>query len=54
MSEEERLMFMEGGGRGRGLYITHRIIRLLNGKLELRVGLKTTTMVVRLPIHRDS
>ena len=36
---------------GRGLYITHRIIRLIKGKLEIRVGLNTTTLVVRLPRH---
>ena len=51
ISEEERLRLLEGEGRGRGLYITHRIIRLINGKLEIKVGKNTTTIVVRLPIH---
>ena len=51
ISEEERLRLLEGEGQGRGLYITHRIIRLIKGKLEIRVGLNTTTLVVRLPRH---
>jgi len=52
ISEEERLRLLEGEGRGRGIYITHRIVRLLKGKLEVRVGSDTTTLVVRLPIHQ--
>jgi len=51
ISEEERLRLLEGEGRGRGLYITHRIVRLLKGKIEVRLGSDTTTVVVRLPIH---
>jgi signal transduction histidine kinase len=50
ISEEERLRLLEGEGRGRGLYITHRIVRLLKGKIEVSVGSDTTTLVVRLPI----
>lgn len=53
ISEEERLRLLEGEGRGRGLYITHRIVRLLKGKIEVRVGSDTTTLVVRLPIHQE-
>lgn len=53
ISEEERLRLLEGEGRGRGLYITHRIIRLIKGKLEIRVGKNTTTLVVRLPTYED-
>ncbi len=53
ISEEERLRLLEGEGRGRGIYITHRIVRLLKGKLEVRVGSDTTTLVVRLPIHQE-
>jgi signal transduction histidine kinase len=53
ISEEERLRLLEGEGRGRGLYITHRIVRLLKGKLEVRVGSNTTTLVVRLPVHEE-
>jgi len=54
ISEEERLRLLEGEGRGRGLYITHRIIRLIKGKLEIRVGKNTTTLVVRLPAYEDN
>ena len=53
ISEEERLRLLEGEGRGRGIYITHRIIRLLNGKIEVRVGKNTTTLIVRLPIYQE-
>ena len=53
ISEEERLRLLEGEGQGRGLYITHRIIRLLKGKIDIHVGRNTTTLVVRLPIHKD-
>ena len=38
ISEEERFKLLEGEGRGRGLYITHRIVRLLKGKIDVRVG----------------
>jgi signal transduction histidine kinase len=54
ISEEERLRLLEGESQGRGLYITSRIIRVLQGKIEIQVGKKTTTVVVRLPIYRDT
>ena len=50
ISEEERLRLLEGEGQGRGLYITHRIIRLLKGRIDIRVGRNTTTLVVQLPM----
>jgi len=49
ISEEERLRLLEGEGRGRGLYITHRIVGLLKGKIDIRLGKQTTTVIVRLP-----
>ena len=49
ISEEERLRLLEGEGRGRGLYITHRIIGLLKGKIDIRLGKNTTTLIVCLP-----
>jgi signal transduction histidine kinase len=49
VSEEERLRLLEGEGRGRGLYITHRIVGLLKGKIDIRIGKQTTTVIVRLP-----
>jgi signal transduction histidine kinase len=53
LTEEDRVRILEGEARGRGLYITRRIIRLLNGEVEIRVGKDTTTFVVRLPLYRD-
>ncbi len=49
MSDEDRLRFLLGEGRGRGFYITQRIIRILKGKIEIKGGEETTTFVVRLP-----
>jgi signal transduction histidine kinase len=52
ISEEDRLKILEGGGQGRGFYIIHRIIRLLNGKIEIQEEKdNTTTFVVRLPMN---
>jgi signal transduction histidine kinase len=52
ISEEERLRLLEGEGRGRGIYITHRILRLLKGKIDVHVGRDSTTLIVRLPLDR--
>jgi signal transduction histidine kinase len=49
ISEKDRLRLLEGEGSGRGIYITHRIVRLLRGRLEIRTGRDTTTILVRLP-----
>ncbi|MFO7785404.1 MAG: ATP-binding protein [Thermodesulfobacteriota bacterium] len=54
ISEEDRLRLMEGEGRGRGIYITHRIIRLLNGRLEIQTGKDTTTLLVKLPLAQKA
>lgn len=53
ISEEDKSKLLEGEGEGRGLYITHRIIRLLNGKIEMDSTQKSTTFVVMLPMHLD-
>jgi len=53
ISDEDRLKLLEGEGRGRGIYITHRIIRLLKGRIEVKVGINSTTMVVRFPLVSD-
>ena len=52
MPEEERVRLLEGEARGRGLYITQRIIRLLKGKVEIRAGKDTTTFLVRIPRYK--
>lgn len=49
ISEEERLRLLEGEGEGRGMYITHRIIRALKGKIDVRTGKDTTTVILKLP-----
>jgi signal transduction histidine kinase len=51
VSEEERSRLLEGEGEGRGLYITHRIVRILKGKIDVIVGKETTTVLVRFPIY---
>ena len=53
ISEEDKAKLLEGEGEGRGLYITHRIIRLLNGKIDMETTPKSTTFIVRLPIHQE-
>ncbi len=50
ISEEDRLKLLEGEGRGRGIYITHRLIRLLKGRIEVKVGKNSTTMIVCFPL----
>ena len=50
--DEERMRLLEGEVPGRGFYITHRIIRLLRGNIDIRAGKETTTVSLRLPIYR--
>jgi signal transduction histidine kinase len=50
--EEDRLRLLEGEGRGRGLHITNRIVRLLKGKIEVNCTKDMTTFVIRLPLWR--
>jgi len=52
LSEEERLRLLEGEGRGRGLYITHRIVRLLRGRIDVKTGLNSTTVTVQIPEYQ--
>jgi signal transduction histidine kinase len=51
VSEEERLRLLDGEGEGRGLYITYRIVRILKGEIDVKVGKETTTVLLRLPMH---
>jgi signal transduction histidine kinase len=52
ISEEERLRLLEGEGRGRGLYITYRIVRLLRGRIDVKTGINSTTVTVQIPLHK--
>jgi signal transduction histidine kinase len=47
--EEERRRLMQGEGRGRGMYITYRIVRLLRGQIDITVEKNRTKVTVRLP-----
>jgi len=48
--EEERRRLMQGEGRGRGIYITHRIVRLLRGHIDITVEKNRTKVTVKLPV----
>ncbi len=50
IAEEDRLRLLEGEGRGRGIYITQRIVQLLKGRLDVKVGEDSTTMIVCFPM----
>jgi signal transduction histidine kinase len=52
ISDEDSMKLLEGEGEGRGLYITQRIMRLLNGKIEIRCVENMTTFVVCFPLWR--
>ena len=53
MSKQEKMKFVEGSGEGRGLYITSRILRMLNGKMEIQSEDGLTTVLVSLPQYMD-
>jgi signal transduction histidine kinase len=53
MSEEERFRLLTGRAKGRGGYITHRIIRMLQGKIDIRTDNNHTIVTVQLPRHTD-
>jgi len=53
ITEQNRHKILEGDVEGRGMYITYRIIRLLKGKIEIKVGGGTTTFVVSFPLQRS-
>jgi signal transduction histidine kinase/ribosomal protein L20A (L18A) len=53
ISEEDRLRLLEGEGRGRGITITQRILRLLKGQIEVKVGKDSTTMIVKFPLSPE-
>ena len=51
MSEDVRLQLMEGDAKGRGFYITHKIIRLLKGLIDISVEEDTTIITLKLPVY---
>ncbi|NCO59064.1 MAG: hypothetical protein COX16_11090 [Deltaproteobacteria bacterium CG23_combo_of_CG06-09_8_20_14_all_51_20] len=53
ITDKERIRLEEDGGEGRGLYITHRIMKLLKGELEITGGPDTTTVIVRMTRYQE-
>jgi signal transduction histidine kinase len=52
ISEQDRQRIVEGEGEGRGMYITYRLIRLLKGRITIRVEAGITTFIVSFPLIR--
>jgi len=46
ISEEDKERYLHGEGRGRGLHITSRLVKLMGGKTEVEVGEGQTTFRV--------
>ncbi len=53
ISEEDRLKLQEGESQGRGIHITHRLVRLLRGQIEVKIGEKSTRIVLRFPLSSE-
>jgi len=51
--EEDRRRILSGEVQGRGFYITHRMVRLMNGRVDIKAGKNTTTVSLRLPIYKE-
>jgi signal transduction histidine kinase len=52
ISEQERAGLLAGETRGRGGHITRRIIRMLNGKIDIRTSEKKTSVLLKIPLYR--
>jgi len=52
ISEQERAGLLAGETRGRGGHITRRIIRMLNGKIDIRISEKKTSVLLKIPLYR--
>jgi hypothetical protein len=52
ISEEERERCLLGEGRGRGLHITTRLIKLMGGKMEIEAKEGKTTFCITLPLAK--
>ncbi len=53
ISEDIRLQLLEGDAKGRGFYITHRIIRLLMGLIDIRTEEDTTIVTLKIPLYKN-
>lgn len=54
ISEDVRVQLLEGEAKGRGFYITHRIIRLLKGLVDIRSEEDTTVITLKLPVYTQN
>ena len=50
--EEDRDRYLHGEGRGRGLHITTRLVKQMNGKMEVESGEGRTTFRVMVPLAK--
>jgi signal transduction histidine kinase len=50
--DEDRRRILSGEVQGRGFYITHRMVRIMNGRVDIKAGKNTTTVSLRLPIYK--
>ena len=53
ISEAEREQILEGETKGRGLHITHRLVKIMGGRIELEAEDNDTTFRVYLPRVMD-
>ena len=51
--DEDRRRILAGEVQGRGFYITHRMVRIMNGRVDIKAGKNTTTVSLRLPIYKE-
>lgn len=52
ISEEEKRRYLHGEGRGRGLHITSRLVKLMGGKTEVESGEGQTTFRLIFPLAK--
>jgi len=52
--EEDRDRYLLGEGRGRGLHITTRLVKQMEGKIEMESGEGQTTFRVMFPLVKES
>jgi signal transduction histidine kinase len=50
ISEEDKERYLHGEGKGRGLHIASRLIKLMGGKTEVKPGESRTTFRVMFPL----
>lgn len=51
--EEDRRRILTGEVQGRGFYITHRMVRLMNGRVDIKTGKNSTTVILRIPVYTE-